>query len=177
MIGARRVSNIALIGFMGSGKTTVGRMLADYLHFSLIDTDHEIESRAGRSVAQIFEQSGEAEFRRLEHELVLELATRIRTVISTGGGLPVNPANLASLKQHALVVCLWSSAAKIWERVRHHSHRPLLNTPDPQARIKALLAEREPFYRQADILVNTELRSTKEVANQILTQFRSVQLD
>jgi len=171
---ARNITNIALIGFMGSGKSTVGRMLADQLHFGLIDTDHEIELRTRKSVAQIFEQSGETAFRTLEHELVKELANRTRTVISTGGGLPINPANLDHLKQHALVVCLWAGPEKIWDRVRHHSHRPLLNGPDPLEKIRELLAVREPFYRQADVLLNTEFRSLKEVAHQIVTQFRMV---
>jgi shikimate kinase len=147
-------------------------MLAEQLHFELLDTDHEIERRTGKSVPQLFEHSGETEFRNLEHELVKELVARTKTVISTGGGLPINPANLESLKQHALVVCLWASPEKIWERVRHHAHRPLLNGPDPFNKIKSLLIAREPFYRQADVLVNTELRSLKEVAHQILTQFR-----
>jgi shikimate kinase len=159
---------------MGSGKSAVGRMLADQLRFSMLDTDHEIETRAGKSITQIFAESGEATFRSLEHELVKELAARTHTVISTGGGLPINPDNLTHLKQHALVVCLWASPDKIWERVRHHGHRPLLNGPDPLGRIRTLLAEREPFYRQADVLVNTELRSLKEVAHQIITQFRMV---
>jgi len=169
---ARNITNIALIGFMGSGKSTVGRMLADQLHFALIDTDHEIELRTGKSVAQLFEQTGEAAFRDLEHELVRELAARTKTVISTGGGLPINPANLENLKQHALVVCLWASPERIWDRVRHSSHRPLLNGPDALRNIRTLLAAREPFYRQADVLVNTEQRSLKEVAHQIVTQFR-----
>ena len=172
MTAAREIANIALIGFMGSGKTTVGRMVADQLRFSFLDTDHEIELRTGKSISEIFEQSGEVAFRDLEHELVVELGRRTRTVISTGGGLPVNPANLENLKRHALVVCLWASPDRIWERVRHHSHRPLLNGPDPLGRIRALLAEREPFYRQADVLLNTELRSLKEVAHQIVAQFR-----
>jgi shikimate kinase len=169
----RHISNIALIGFMGSGKSTVGRMLAEQLRFTLVDTDHEIERRAGKAVADIFEQSGEAAFRQLEAELVKELATRSQLVISTGGGLPVNPDNLDSLKQHSLIVCLWASPEKIWERVRYNSHRPLLNTVNPQEQIRTLLAAREPFYRRADVLVNTELRSSKEVAHQILGHFRS----
>ena len=172
MNAARHIVNIALIGFMGSGKSTVGRMVADQLRFTLLDTDHEIEARSGKSVAQIFALAGEAAFRQLEHELVLELASREQTVISTGGGLPVNPANLDSLKQHALVVCLWASPERIWERVRHHAHRPLLNGPDPQGKIRELLMEREPFYRQADVLLNTELRTLKEIAHQIVAQFR-----
>lgn len=172
MNAARHIVNIALIGFMGSGKSTVGRIVADQLRFTLIDTDHEIEARSSKTVTQIFSQSGEAAFRQFEHELVLELASRAQTVISTGGGLPVNPANLESLKQHALVVCLWASPDRIWERVRHHAHRPLLNGPDPQGKIRELLTEREPYYRQADVLLNTELRTLKEIAHQIVAQFR-----
>jgi shikimate kinase len=86
--------------------------------------------------------------------------------------LPVNPKNLASLKSHALVVSLWSSPEKIWERVRHQSHRPLLHDENPQAKIRELLAAREPFYKQADVLLNTELRSIREVAQQVVHQFR-----
>jgi shikimate kinase len=103
---------------------------------------------------------------------VLELAGRQKTVIATGGGLPVNPANLESLKTHALVVCLWASPARIYERVREHSHRPLLNAADPQARIQELLAQREPCYREADVLINTETRCLREVATQVIHQFQ-----
>jgi shikimate kinase len=86
--------------------------------------------------------------------------------------LPTNPENLAMLKACALVVCLWASPEKIWERVRHQSHRPLLHADDPQKKIRDLLAAREPFYRQADVLVNTGLRSPREVAQQIALQFK-----
>jgi shikimate kinase len=101
-----------------------------------------------------------------------ELAGRTRTVISTGGGLPADPANLAALKTHALVVCLWASQEKIWERVRNQSHRPLLHDPDPQRKIRELLKLREPAYRQADVLINTDQRSAREVALQIVLQFK-----
>ncbi len=104
--------------------------------------------------------------------MVAELAGRVKTLISTGGGLPVNPANLASLKTHALVVCLWASPDKIWERVRNQAHRPLLHDPDPQKKIRELLASREQFYKQADVLLNTDIRSVREVAQQVVHQFR-----
>ena len=168
----RKISNIALIGFMGTGKSSVGRLVADQLHFTFLDTDDVLVSRAGKSITEIFAQEGEAAFREKESSLVQELAPRTRTVISTGGGLPVNPANLASLKTHALVMCLWASAEKVHERVRGQSHRPLLNDADALAKIRALLAAREPFYRQADVLVNTEMRSLREVAHQVIHQFR-----
>lgn len=173
MSNPRHIQNLALIGFMGTGKSTIGRIVADDLRFDFLDTDAEIESRTGVSIADIFAKQGEGAFRQLEQQIVIELAGRQRHVISAGGGLVVNPANLASLKTHALTVCLWASPERIWERVRHQSHRPLLQDADPMARIRALLAVREPFYRQADVLLNTELRSAREVANQVIHQFRS----
>ncbi|MCW5555755.1 MAG: hypothetical protein KIS67_26810 [Verrucomicrobiae bacterium] len=172
MDSTRTISNLALIGFMGTGKSSVGRLVADLMHFTFLDTDDVIVARAGKSIADIFAQEGEAVFREKERQLVEELARRTRTVISTGGGLPVNPENLASLKTHALVICLWAAPERIWERVRSQSHRPLLQEADPIQRIKELLAVREPFYRQADVLVNTEMRSMREVAHQVIHQYR-----
>ena len=172
MHSRRHLVNIALIGFMGTGKTSVGRLVAEQLHFEYLDTDEIIQANTGRSITDIFTKDGEPAFRALEQQVVGELAGREKTVISTGGGLPVNPENLASLKSHALVVSLWSSPEKIWERVRHQSHRPLLHDKDPQAKIRELLAAREPFYKQADVLLNTDLRSVREVAQQVIHQFR-----
>ena len=168
----RRIVNIALIGFMGAGKTSVGRLVSEQLGFDYLDTDEMIQSRTGRTITDIFAKDGEPAFRKLEEQIVAELTTHERTVISTGGGLPVNPKNLASLKIHALVVCLWASPDKIWERVRNQTHRPLLNTPDPKGKIRELLAEREPFYRKADVLLNTEPRHVREVAQQVIDQFK-----
>jgi len=142
------------------------------LHFEYLDTDDLIQARTGRTITDIFATDGEPAFRRMESAVVQELAQQTRTVIATGGGLPVNPENLAALKTHALVVCLWASPEKIWERVKHQTHRPLLHDPDPPGRIRALLAAREPFYKQADVLINTDIRSVREVAQQVVHQFR-----
>jgi shikimate kinase len=168
----RHIVNLALIGFMGSGKSSVGRLVAEQLRFDFLDTDELIEARAGRSITEIFSRSGEPAFRELEHRLVAELAARSHTVIATGGGLPVDPANLDSLKQHALVICLWASPEKIFERVHNQAHRPLLQDPDPRRKIGDLLASRQPAYRQADVLLNSEFRSIREVAQQVINQFR-----
>ena len=157
---------------MGTGKTSVGRIVAEQLRYDYLDTDELIQTNTGRSITDIFTKDGEPAFRALEQKVVGELASRKNTIISTGGGLPVDPQNLASLKTHALVVCLWSSPGKIWERVRHQGHRPLLHDENPQAKIRELLAAREPFYKQADVLLNTELRSVREVAQQVIHQFR-----
>ncbi len=172
MQNGRHLVNLALIGFMGTGKTSVGRLVADQLHFDYLDTDDLIQSSVGRSIADIFKTDGEAAFRALEKKVVAELANRTKTVISTGGGLPANTENLASLKTHALTVCLWASPEKIWERVRNQSHRPLLHDADPQKKIRELLALREPFYKQADVLMNTEIRTVREMAQQVTHQFR-----
>jgi shikimate kinase len=170
----RRIVNLALIGFMGTGKTSVGRLVAESLHFDYLDTDEMIQSGTGRTINDIFKTDGEPSFRACEEKIVAELAGRTKTVIATGGGLPANTKNLESLKKHALVVCLWASPEKIWERVKNQSHRPLLHDANPQAKIRELLAAREPFYKQADVLLNTELRSVREVAQQIVHQFRLV---
>lgn len=156
---------------MGTGKSSVGQSIAAELHFSFLDTDQLIEQRAGKSVAEIFAADGEPAFRDWERRIVAELAERTKTVIATGGGLPADEANLASLKSHSLVVCLWASPEKIWERVRGQTHRPLLNDPDPLAKIRRLIAAREPYYRQAHVLVNTEMRSVREVAQQVTHHF------
>ena len=175
MTRTRSIQNIALIGFMGTGKSTVGRMAADALRFTFLDTDHVIEEWAKKSINDIFVQDGEPAFRELEKRLVEQLTHRTKTVVATGGGLAANETNLASLKTHALVVCLWASAEKIFERVKNHTHRPLLNEPDPLAKIKSLLEARGPYYRQADVLVNTEMRSLREVAVQVVHQFHLAQ--
>jgi shikimate kinase len=172
---SRNIQNLALIGFMGTGKSSVGRIVADTLHFTFLDTDEIIESRTGMSINEIFAQKGEPQFRQLEQLVVEELATKTKTVIATGGGLAVHGDNLAKLKSHSLTVCLWSSPERIYEHVRNQSHRPLLKDPNPVAKIRQLLTARKPFYRQADVLVNTERRSAREVAQQVIHQFQLAQ--
>jgi len=169
---SRHLTNLALIGFMGTGKTSVGRHVAEQLGFEFLDTDELIQSRTGRSIADIFSRDGEPVFRALEQQVVKELSTREKVLISTGGGLPTNAENLAALKSFALVICLWASPEKIWDRVKNQSHRPLLHDADPQQKIRELLAIREPFYKQADVLINTDLRSVREAAQQVTLQFK-----
>lgn len=171
MTGERQLHNLALIGFMGAGKSSVGRMVAAQLNYDLIDTDELIERRAGKTISRIFAEDGEPAFREIEHQLVAEMAGWRKTIISTGGGLAASDANLASLKQHALVVCLWATPEAIYERVKNQAHRPLLQSPDPLAKIRELLEQRTRFYKQADVLVHTGTRSVREVAQQVLHQF------
>lgn len=160
---------------MGSGKSSVGRLVAGALHFDFVDTDAMIEQSTGKKISDIFAGEGEAAFRQMERKTVENLESARNTVIATGGGLPINPVNLESLKSHALVVCLWASPEVIWKRVKRHSHRPLLQAPDPQERIRELLAAREPFYKNADVLVNTDSRTLQEIVQTVLHHFNSAQ--
>jgi shikimate kinase len=172
MDAGRQIRNLSLIGFMGTGKSTVGRAIADVLRFTFLDTDDVIEARAGASIAEIFKQHGEPVFREWERRILGELEKRTRTVISTGGGVPAQEGNLASLKRHSLVVCLWASPEKIFSRVKSQTHRPLLHDPNPLEKIRQLLAVRAPYYKQADVLLNTEFRSLREVTQQIIHHYR-----
>lgn len=171
----RQIRNVALAGFMGVGKSSVGRLAAAELQFEFVDTDEVIESRTGVKVSDIFAQHGEAVFRKFETDLVAEMTGWSGKVISTGGGLVLNPANLASLKTHALVACLWATPETIYQRTKHQTHRPLLQAPDPLAKIRELLATRAAPYKQADVLVNTEQRTVKEIAAHVLHHFRAAQ--
>ena len=173
MQNGRVIYNLALIGFMGVGKSTIGQMAANQLGYDFIDSDACIEATVGMSISRIFAEYGEAHFRACEAALVDELVHRRHVVLATGGGLAANPLHLNRLRQNALIVCLWASPEAIWDRVRHQTHRPLLQTEDPLARIRQLLAEREPHYRQADILVHTEMRTAREVVHQVVSQYRS----
>ncbi|MEW6157961.1 MAG: shikimate kinase [Verrucomicrobiota bacterium] len=168
----RTLENIALIGFMGTGKSSVGQMVAGLLHFRFVDTDQMIEERAGKSIARIFAEEGEPRFREYEREVVAHLSTFRQCVIATGGGLAATEGNLDLLKKHALTICLWASPESIWRRVAHQNHRPLLQGPDPLEKIRELMAQRDPHYRKADVLINTEMRSPKEVAQQVCLQYR-----
>ncbi len=159
---------------MGTGKSSVGRLLASQLRFDFVDTDDLIERRAGRKIADIFAREGEARFREMEAVVVAEAAAWRRRVIATGGGLSANAANLASLKEHSLVVCLWATPEEIWQRVRRQSHRPLLHDPDPLGKIRTLLGARKPFYLQADVLISSNNRSVREVATHILHEFEMI---
>ncbi len=159
----KKTPNIVLVGFMGTGKTSVGKRLATQLRMRYVDTDDIIERDSGRRISNIFEEDGEAAFRELETEAVLKVSKWHNSVISTGGGVVLKEANMIALKQNGVVFCLTATPEEIYQRVGHQTHRPLLQTPDPLAKIRSMLAERRPYYEQADYMVRTTGRSFSEI--------------
>jgi shikimate kinase len=159
-----------LVGFMGSGKTVIGKRLARRYHCPFLDSDRWIEDNEGQAVADIFAAKGEGHFRQLETVCLLTLLDEKpeRRVIATGGGMPVRAENRPLLKQLGQVVYLQAGAEAIYERVRRGGNRPLLNTADPQATIADLLAEREPIYREvADYVLETDGMAIEQIVSEI----------
>lgn len=167
----RPVTWVALTGFMGVGKSRIGRELARELMLHFIDLDRYIERGMGLSVADIFRHLGETTFRQLEAEAVSELTQKDFLVLSLGGGTFVSPENRQKLLQRGPVVALWASPATIFERIsRRPGQRPLIENPDPFQRIQQLLSERETVYRQATIHVSTDNRPIADVVEEIIDQ-------
>ena len=167
--------SIVLTGFMGTGKSTIGRVLARQLRFDFIDTDREIE-RVHGPIPQLFEELGETGFRQIERELAAELHGVNRTVIATGGGMLLDRANVETLGATATIFCLVATVEDILTRITRaatHHHRPLLDAEDPLGRIRELLAERSATYAQF-IQVNTAGMSPDEVAGLIAIKAATV---
>ena len=150
-------SSIALIGFMGTGKTVVGKMLAEKLHKEFIELDAEIEKKAGKSIPDIFREGGEIRFRELEIEVTGEITGKKNAVIACGGGIVLNTINIFRLKQECVIVCLTASPEVILKRISgDKNNRPLLTVADRKKQIKELLDFRRPFYeRAAEITIDT----------------------
>ncbi len=158
-------AKVVLTGFMGTGKTTVGRLVATLMDYEFVDTDEVIESRHG-SIAEIFELQGQARFRELESGLAQELSTSTRTVIATGGRMMLDPRNAALLASDARVFCLVATPTEILARVAD-GKRPLLAGDDPASRIEELLAERHAGYSEFEA-IETSGRSPIEIAAEIV---------
>ena len=155
--------NLYLVGFMGTGKTTVGRAVAQRLGFGWVDSDHEIERLCGRPIPEIFASEGEAAFRQREREFIERGHPAERTVVACGGGLVIAPGMAELLRRRGVVICLHASVETILARTARHSNRPLLNVADPEARIRTLHAERESIYRGAGTMILTDSRPLRDV--------------
>ena len=153
---------------MGTGKSVVGRRLAIDLRYQFVDTDHMIEEKTGKKISEIFEEEGEAQFRNLEAEVAEEVGRRSDHVISTGGGIVLNPANMEALSRNGILVSLQARPEIIFKRVQKRAgQRPLLQGPDPLSQIKRLVLEREPYYRRATFTIDTSDLPLEEVVHQI----------
>ncbi len=170
MQGAR---NVFLVGMMGAGKTTAGRILARRLKRTFHDSDQDIERRCGVKIPVIFDIEGEAGFRQREATMIAELTELEDVVLATGGGAIMAPASRRHLAARGTVVYLHAQPGALYERVRQDKNRPLLATADPLARLTALYAERDPLYREvADIVVDTGRQSVQYLSRQLLGQLR-----
>jgi shikimate kinase len=164
-------NNLILVGMMGAGKTTVGRLLARRLKRAFYDSDEEIERRCGVRIPVIFDIEGESGFRARETQAITELCALDGLVLATGGGAVLAEENRRQLAAHGTVVYLHARPGPLWQRVRHDRNRPLLATPDPQKKLEEMYALRDPLYREvADIVIDTGRQSVQTLAKDLLAR-------
>lgn len=169
MTTGRKKQNVILCGFMGTGKSSVGRRLAELTGYGFLDMDAVIESEERMSIPDIFATRGEPAFRALESGLVDRICRMVRQVVATGGGTVANPENLAKLKRCGTVVALTADIETIFARVGSGEGRPMLKQGDTEERIRTLLQKRAEAYAQADLTIDTSQRTIEEVARRIMT--------
>ena len=171
---AKRPSgNIFLVGMMGAGKTTVGRLLAQHLGKTFIDSDEEIQQRTGVTILHIFDIEGEAGFRQREVNAIQELVKLDDIILATGGGIVLNELNRDALCRNGIVVYLKSTVHDLWQRTRHDRNRPLLQTADPRAKLKELYEQRDPLYTQvADLVMPTGKQSVHNLVLQLQQELK-----
>jgi len=159
--------NIYLVGFMGTGKTSVGRLLAEKKKFHFIDLDELIELKEQRRIVDIFAKEGEPYFRKIEKKALKEVASQKKFVVACGGGVVLDKDNIKVMKKSGILICLTATPKEIFKRVSLNSGRPLLNVENPAGRIELLLKMRAPYYMQADKTIDTTRFSIKEVVEKI----------
>jgi len=164
--------NLYLVGFMGTGKTTIGRIVSHRLGFALLDSDHEIERIQRRSIPQIFEEDGEAAFRKMEHDFVFGGHAATRAVVACGGGLVVQPGMTSALRERGVVICLHATMETVMRRTQGNRNRPLLDVADPMERIRTLYAAREPIYSKAGTVILTDGRPMLDIMQHVLRAYR-----
>lgn len=161
------MDSIVLVGFMGTGKTAVAKMLADLIGKKYVSLDERIIKADGRPIKDIFSQEGEPYFRKIEKEIVKQVSREKGLVIDTGGGVVLDEENMEELRSSGVVVCLWAKPETIYERTSRYGHRPLLNVDNPMEKIKELLEYRRPFYEKADIHIDTDELNVAKIADLI----------
>lgn len=169
--------NIFLVGMMGAGKTTIGKSLADYLNKTFLDSDREIQKRTGVGIPVIFEIEGEAGFRKRETEMLRELVNARNIVLATGGGAVLSAENRELLRRNGIVVYLRATVDDLWRRTRHDKNRPLLQTPNPHAKLIELYTQRDPLYCEtAHIIVESGMQSVRQLTQSLARQLGGTDL-
>jgi shikimate kinase len=177
-----RSERIFLAGFMGSGKSTIGPILANTIGYDFVDIDHVIEQRQGKSINDIFREAGEEHFRVLERAVLGEVLGRSQIVVSLGGGTIADPGNFQRVSMSGIIVYLKATPEQIFRRLHHKLDRPVLtdlrgeqlSTDELRARIRELFVRREPFYEMADIVVSTDEQRVGVTVDRIVKRLSSV---
>ena len=162
------MKNIILIGFMGTGKTTIATMTANRLGMRYVSTDSLIEKREKRTINEIFTKDGEEYFRDVESAIIREVCVMNNLVIDTGGGVVLRDENWANMKERGITICLTADEDTIMSRTKKYKHRPLLNVEDPKQKIRSLMAKRAPFYVKADHCIDTGKLTVKQVVDRVV---------
>ncbi len=163
------MKNVVLVGFMGTGKTTIATQVANRLKMKYVSTDSLIEKREKRTINEIFTDSGEDYFRGIESDVIREVSAASGLVIDTGGGAVLREENIANFKSQGVVICLTADPETILERTKKYKHRPLLNVMDPKRKIRDLLAKREGFYAKADHSIDTGKLTVRQAVEEIVS--------
>jgi shikimate kinase len=166
------MKNIVLTGFMGTGKTAVGKEIARLLDMKLIDVDTEIEKSEKMTINEIFKQFGEPRFREIETEMITKLSKDKSSIISTGGGAVLKQENMDILRENGVIICLIATPETILGRTSNSNDRPLLQVENPLERIKGLLNFRRPFYEKADVMIDTEGKTPLQIAEEIIEKVK-----
>jgi shikimate kinase len=166
------MKNIILTGFMGTGKTAVGKELAQLLDMKLIDVDTEIEKTEKTTIDEIFRQSGEQRFRDKETDMIKAVSRNKNVIISTGGGAVLKKENMDILRENGVIICLTATPETILQRTGANSNRPLLQVENPFKKIKELLDFRKPYYEKADILIDTDDKNPLQIAREIIDKLK-----
>jgi shikimate kinase len=166
------MKGVVLIGFMGTGKTAVGKRLAERLQMNFRDIDALIEEKLGSSIELIFRKYGEPYFRKIEREMVAHISSRQSLVVATGGGVVLNPENVVNLKKIGRIIHLSARPDVILGRIKDEHHRPLLESQDREGQVEVLQAKRASFYAVADLEIDTSDLSIEDVVERILSYLR-----
>lgn len=167
------MKNIVLLGFMGTGKTAIGKKVAERLDMDYLDVDELIEEEAGISISEIFSRFGEAHFRDLESKMVEKVSQYENKVMATGGGIVLRKENMDNLRKKGILICLTARPEVILERTKDEHHRPLLEVDYPLATVKELLKFRAPYYAQADYSIDTSPLTIDQVVEEVIKLYKA----